>query len=65
MSTPNAERQRAYRQRKASRGYKRVAFDASPETLAALDALRADGKTIDEAIKQALTSATTRQEPHP
>lgn len=56
MSTPSAERQRAYRRRKTDQGYKRVCFDASPETMRALEAWRADGKTIDEAIREALES---------
>lgn len=69
MARTNAERQREYRNRKATSGFRRISFDASPETQAVLDALREQGgMTIDEAIQMALQrlgndALTDREQP--
>lgn len=61
VTTPTKDRMKSYRQRLADAGYRRVCFHASPKTQAALDALRADGRTIDEAISEALEATALRQ----
>lgn len=62
VTTPTKDRMKSYRQRLADAGYRRVCFHASPKTQDALDALRADGRTIDEVIGEALEGAALRQE---
>jgi hypothetical protein len=47
---------KAYRQRMSEAGYRRVCFNATPETAARLDAVRGRERTIDAVINAALDS---------
>ena len=59
MTIPTKDRMKSYRQRLTDAGYRRVCFHASPKTQAALDALRTDGRTIDEVIGDALEKSAS------
>lgn len=61
VTTPTKDRMKSYRQRLTDAGYRRVCFHASPKTQAALDALRTDGRTIDEVIGEALEATALQQ----
>ena len=56
MGTPVTERMKAYRQRMSEAGYRRVCFNATPETAERLDAVRGQERTIDSVINAALAS---------
>lgn len=57
--TPTKDRMKAFRERRAADGYRRITFYADPQTHAALCALRTanTGKTVDEIISAALALA--------
>lgn len=55
LSKSVGERQRAFRERKRAAGWVRRGINLSPDTQAALAAIRArDGVTVDEAVRAAL-----------
>ena len=55
LSKSVGERQRAFRERKRAAGWVRRGINLSPDTQAALEAIRArDGVTVDEAVRAAL-----------